>query len=170
MNLLWCLASYRGCKKKKPLHRTLTNQFRGTSPCPHNKIMHPEYVAAYRGRPLALALRRTRHIGAGATGRTLPGQGQRHPAARRSVSAAPRARSAPKRIPTYPPRRSRRRSKFAPVPARTKHICEGCHTPARFMGEKLLVSRTSRLTKRTPNAERVGVLQHLGGPAMRCPT
>jgi len=35
-----------------------------------------------------------------------------------------------------------------------RYICEGCHTPARFVGEKLLVKSTLPTTRRTPRPRR----------------
>jgi formate-dependent nitrite reductase cytochrome c552 subunit len=57
------------------------------------------------------------------------------------------------------PRRFRRRSKAC---ARRAYICEGCHTPARFIGEKLLVKSNFADDEKNTETQTVVVL-HLGG-------
>ncbi len=70
----------------------------------------------------------------------------------------PFAGMAPKLIPTYP----------TPIPSPVRNlrpareICEGCHTPARFIGEKLLVKSSFADDEKNTETQTVVVL-HLGG-------
>ena len=65
---------------------------------------------------------------------------------------------APKLIPTYP----------TPIPSPVRnlrparYICEGCHTPAKFIGEKLLVKSNFADDEKNTETQSV-VLLHLGG-------
>src|ERR1700755_773689 len=65
---------------------------------------------------------------------------------------------APKLIPTYP----------TPIPSPVtnlrpaREICEACHTPTRFYGEKLLV-KSSFADDETNSETQSGVVLHLGG-------
>lgn len=74
------------------------------------------------------------------------------------VSLRPAYPYAPKLIPTYP--------KPIPSPVRNlrpaRVICEGCHTPARFVGEKLLVKSSFADDEKNSETQSVIVL-HLGG-------
>jgi len=74
------------------------------------------------------------------------------------VTTHPFAHLAPKYIPDYP----------TPIPSPVtslrpaRYICEGCHTPARFIGEKLLVKSTFADDEKNTETQTVVVL-HLGG-------
>jgi hypothetical protein len=74
------------------------------------------------------------------------------------VTFHPIASIAPKLIPDYP----------TPIPSPVmnlrpaREICEGCHTPARFIGEKLLVKSTFADDEKNTETQSVVVL-HLGG-------
>ena len=74
------------------------------------------------------------------------------------VSLRPVAGMAPKLIPTYP----------TPIPSPVtslrpaREICEACHTPARFIGEKLLVKSSFADDEQNTETQTVVVL-HLGG-------
>jgi len=74
------------------------------------------------------------------------------------VSFHPLAGIAPKFIPDYP----------TPIPSPVSNlrparvICEGCHTPAKFIGEKLLVKSTFADDEKNTETQTVLVL-HLGG-------
>jgi nitrate/TMAO reductase-like tetraheme cytochrome c subunit len=74
------------------------------------------------------------------------------------VSFHPMVGIAPKFIPDYP----------TPIPSPVenlrpaRYICEGCHTPARFVGEKLLVKSTFADDEKNTETQTVVVL-HLGG-------
>jgi nitrate/TMAO reductase-like tetraheme cytochrome c subunit len=74
------------------------------------------------------------------------------------VTLRPIAGIAPKLIPTYP----------QPIPSPVhnlrpaREICEGCHTPAKFVGEKLLV-KSNYADDETNTATQSVVVLHLGG-------
>jgi hypothetical protein len=74
------------------------------------------------------------------------------------VSFHPLAPLAPKLIPDYP----------TPIPSPVQNlrparvICEGCHTPARFIGERLLVKSSFADDEKNTETQTVLVL-HLGG-------
>ena len=123
MNLLVVsVASYRGASYMD------SPQFCGQS-C---HVMHPEY-AAYQVSSHSHVECVQCHIGNGASSyfeAKVNGTKQLV-----EVSMRPVAGMAPKLIPTYP----------TPIPSPVRNlrpareICEGCHTPTRFVGEKLLV-------------------------------
>ena len=120
--LVVSMASYRGAAYMD------SPQFCGQS-C---HVMHPEYTA-YKISPHSHVACVECHIGTGRAG-LLQRQGERHQAAPRGQLSSI-AHLAPKLIPDYP----------TPIPSPVtslrpaRVICEGCHTPARFVGEKLLV-------------------------------
>jgi nitrate/TMAO reductase-like tetraheme cytochrome c subunit len=143
--LVVSVASYRGAAYMD------SPQFCGQS-C---HVMHPEYTA-YKISAHAHVACVDCHIGSGV---------QAHISAKVNgtkqlieVSFHPLAHLAPKLIPDYPtpiesPVRSLR-------PAR--EICEGCHTPAKFIGEKLLVKSSFADDEKNTETQSVIVL-HLGG-------
>jgi nitrate/TMAO reductase-like tetraheme cytochrome c subunit len=143
--LVVSIATYRGAAYMD------SPQFCGQS-C---HVMHPEYTA-YKISAHSNVACVDCHIGTGV---------QAHISAKVNgtkqlieVSFHPLASLAPKLIPNYPtpiesPVRSLR-------PAR--EICEGCHTPARFIGEKLLVKSTFADDEKNTETQSVVVL-HLGG-------
>jgi nitrate/TMAO reductase-like tetraheme cytochrome c subunit len=118
-------------------------------------VMHPEYTA-YKISAHSHVACVDCHIGSGAEAyfsAKVNGTKQLI-----EVSFHPLASLAPKLIPDYPtpiesPVRSLR-------PAR--EICEGCHTPARFIGEKLLVKSSFADDEKNTETQSVVVL-HLGG-------
>ncbi|MGD0829717.1 MAG: NapC/NirT family cytochrome c [Terracidiphilus sp.] len=143
--LVVAIASYRGAAYMD------SPQFCGQS-C---HVMHPEYTA-YKISAHSHVDCVACHIGSGAAAyfsAKVNGTKQLI-----EVSFHPIAGIAPKIIPDYPtPIES-------PVqnlrPARV--ICEGCHTPARFVGEKLLVKSSFADDEKNTETQSVVVL-HLGG-------
>ncbi|MGD0547076.1 MAG: NapC/NirT family cytochrome c [Terracidiphilus sp.] len=143
--LVVSVASYRGAAYMD------SPQFCGQS-C---HVMHPEYTA-YKISAHSHVACVDCHIGSGAgayVSAKVNGTKQLI-----EVSFHPLASLAPKLIPDYPtpiesPVRSLR-------PAR--EICEGCHTPARFIGEKLLVKSSFADDEKNTETQSVVVL-HLGG-------
>jgi len=143
--LVVAIASYRGAAYMD------SPQFCGQS-C---HVMHPEYTA-YKISAHSHVDCVACHIGSGAAAyfsAKVNGTKQLI-----EVSLHPFAGIAPKIIPDYPtPIES-------PVqnlrPARV--ICEGCHTPARFVGEKLLVKSSFADDEKNTETQSVVVL-HLGG-------
>jgi nitrate/TMAO reductase-like tetraheme cytochrome c subunit len=143
--LVVSLASYRGAAYMD------SPQFCGQS-C---HVMHPEFTA-YKISAHSHVACVDCHIGAGASSYVrakVNGTKQLI-----EVTFHPVAGMAPKLIPDYPtpidsPVRNLR-------PARD--ICEGCHTPARFIGEKLLVKSTFADDEKNTETQSVVVL-HLGG-------
>jgi len=143
--LVVAMASYRGAAYMD------SPQFCGQS-C---HVMHPEYTAYKISAHSHVACVEC-HIGSGAQAylsAKVNGTKQLI-----EVSMHPIAGMAPKVIPDYPtpiesPVRNLR-------PARV--ICEGCHTPARFIGEKLLVKSSFADDEKNTETQTVVVL-HLGG-------
>ena len=143
--LVVSIASYRGAAYMD------SPQFCGQS-C---HVMHPEYTAykisAHSHVPCVEC-----HIGSGVSSyfqAKINGTKQLV-----EVSTHPFAHIAPKLIPDYPtpiesPVRNLR-------PAR--EICEACHTPAKFVGEKLLVKSSFADDEQNSETQTVVVL-HLGG-------
>src|ERR1700688_2287895 len=143
--LVVSVASYRGAAYMD------SPQFCGQS-C---HVMHPEY-AAYQVSAHSHVACVDCHIGAGATSYfQAKVNGTRQLV---EVSLRPLSGIAPKLIPTYP----------TPIPSPVKnlrparYICEGCHTPARFIGEKLLVKSNFGDDEKNTETQSVVVL-HLGG-------
>jgi nitrate/TMAO reductase-like tetraheme cytochrome c subunit len=143
--LVVAMASYRGAAYMD------SPQFCGQS-C---HVMHPEYTAykisAHSHVPCVEC-----HIGSGASSYLAAKvNGTRQLI---EVSFHPVAHLAPKFIPDYP----------TPIPSPVtnlrpaREICESCHTPAKFVGEKLLVE--SSFADDEQNSETQTVLAlHLGG-------
>ncbi|HWG21284.1 MAG TPA: NapC/NirT family cytochrome c [Terracidiphilus sp.] len=146
MNLLVVsIASYRGAAYMD------SPQFCGQS-C---HVMHPEY-AAYQVSAHSHVACVDCHIGSGATSyfeAKVNGTKQLI-----EVSLRPLHGFAPKLIPTFP--------QPIPSPVRNlrpaRYICEGCHTPAHFIGEKLLVKSNFADDETNTETQTVVVL-HLGG-------
>jgi nitrate/TMAO reductase-like tetraheme cytochrome c subunit len=143
--LVVAVASYRGASYMD------SPQFCGQS-C---HVMHPEYTA-YKISAHSHVDCVACHIGAGATAyfsAKLNGTKQLI-----EVTSHPFASLAPKYIPDYP----------TPIPSPVRNlrparvICEGCHTPARFIGEKLLVKSSFADDEKNTETQTVLVL-HLGG-------
>jgi nitrate/TMAO reductase-like tetraheme cytochrome c subunit len=143
--LIVSVASYRGAAYMD------SPQFCGQS-C---HVMHPE-DAAYRVSAHSHVACVDCHIGAGAASyfrAKVNGTKQLV-----EVTLHPLAHFAPKYIPDYP----------TPIPSPVmnlrpaREICEGCHTPARFIGEKLLVKSTFADDEKNTETQSVIVL-HLGG-------
>ena len=143
--LVVSIASYRGAAYMD------SPQFCGQS-C---HVMHPEY-AAYQVSAHSHVACVDCHIGSGATSyfkAKVNGTKQLI-----EVSLRPVAGMAPKLIPTYP----------TPIPSPVQNlrpareICEGCHTPARFIGERLLVKSSFADDEKNTETQSVVVL-HLGG-------
>ena len=143
--LIVSVASYRGAAYMD------SPQFCGQS-C---HVMHPE-DAAYRVSAHSHVACVDCHIGAGAASyfrAKVNGTKQLV-----EVTLHPLAGIAPKYIPDYP----------TPIPSPVtnlrpaREICEGCHTPARFIGEKLLVKSTFADDEKNTETQSV-VLLHLGG-------
>ncbi|MFP5235014.1 MAG: NapC/NirT family cytochrome c [Acidobacteriota bacterium] len=118
-------------------------------------VMHPEY-AAYTVSAHSHVACVDCHIGSGAESyfeAKINGTKQLI-----EVSLRPAYPYAPKLIPTYP--------KPIPSPVRNlrpaRVICEGCHTPAKFVGEKLLVKSSFADDEKNSETQSVVVL-HLGG-------
>ena len=143
--LVVSVASYRGATYMD------SPQFCGQS-C---HVMHPEF-AAYQVSPHSHVACVDCHIGSGAQSyfeAKINGTKQLI-----EVSLRPVYPYAPKLIPTY--------STPIPSPVRNlrpaREICEGCHTPARFVGEKLLVKSSFADDAQNSETQSVIVL-HLGG-------
>ena len=143
--LVVSVASYRGAAYMD------SSQFCGQS-C---HVMHPEY-AAYQVSAHSHVACVDCHIGTGATSyfeAKVNGTKQLV-----EVSLRPFVGIAPNFIPTYP----------TPIPSPVRnlrparYICEGCHTPARFIGEKLLVKSNFGDDEKNSETQSVVVL-HLGG-------
>jgi len=143
--LIVSVASYRGAAYMD------SPQFCGQS-C---HVMHPEY-AAYKVSAHSHVACVDCHIGAGAESYVkakVNGTKQLV-----EVAFHPMASMAPRFIPDYP----------TPIPSPVmnlrpaREICEGCHTPARFIGEKLLVKSTFADDEKNTETQSVVVL-HLGG-------
>ena len=143
--LVVSVASYRGSAYMD------SPQFCGQS-C---HVMHPEYTA-YKISAHSHVACVDCHIGAGAAAyfsAKVNGTKQLI-----EVSLHPLAPLAPKWIPDYP----------TPIPSPVeslrpaRYTCEGCHTPARFIGEKLLVKSSFADDEKNTETQTVVVL-HLGG-------
>lgn len=143
--LVVSIATYRGAAYMD------SPQFCGQS-C---HVMHPEY-AAYQVSAHAHVDCVECHIGTGARSyfeAKLNGTKQLI-----EVTLRPVAGMAPKLIPTYP----------TPIPSPVtnlrpaREICEACHTPAKFVGEKLLVKSDFADDEKNTESQTVVVL-HLGG-------
>ena len=143
--LVVSIASYRGAAYMD------SPQFCGQS-C---HVMHPEYTA-YKISPHSHVDCVACHIGSGAESyfaAKINGTKQLI-----EVTTHPFAHLAPKIIPDYP----------TPIPSPVQNlrpareICEGCHTPNRFVGEKLLVKSTFADDEQNTETQTVVVL-HLGG-------
>ena len=118
-------------------------------------VMHPEYTA-YRISAHSHVACVECHIGSGASSyfaAKINGTKQLI-----EVSFHPIAHLAPKLIPDYP----------TPIPSPVtslrpaREICESCHTPAKFVGEKLLVESSFADDEQNTETQTVLVL-HLGG-------
>jgi nitrate/TMAO reductase-like tetraheme cytochrome c subunit len=118
-------------------------------------VMHPEYTA-YKISAHSHVACADCHIGSGAAAyfsAKVNGTKQLI-----EVSLHPLAHMAPKWIPDYP----------TPIPSPVlslrpaRYTCEGCHTPARFIGEKLLVKSKFADDEKNTETQTVLVL-HLGG-------
>jgi len=143
--LVVSIATYRGAAYMD------SPQFCGQS-C---HVMHPEYTA-YRISAHSHVACVDCHIGSGAASyfrAKVNGTKQLV-----EVSFHPLAHFDSKLIPDYP----------TPIPSPVmnlrpaREICEGCHTPARFVGEKLLVKSTFADDEKNTETQTVVVL-HLGG-------
>jgi nitrate/TMAO reductase-like tetraheme cytochrome c subunit len=143
--LVVAVASYRGAAYMD------SPQFCGQS-C---HVMHPEYTA-YKISAHSHVACVDCHIGSGAKSyfeAKVNGTKQLV-----EVSLHPLAHFAPKYIPDYP----------TPIPSPVENlrtardICEGCHTPARFVGDKLLVKSSFADDEKNSETQTVLVL-HLGG-------
>lgn len=143
--LVVSIATYRGAAYMD------SPQFCGQS-C---HVMHPEYTA-YKISAHSHVACVDCHIGAGATSYVrakVNGTKQLV-----EVAFHPIAHFDPKIIPDYP----------TPIPSPVmnlrpaREICEGCHTPARFVGDKLLVKSTFADDAINTETQTVLVL-HLGG-------
>jgi nitrate/TMAO reductase-like tetraheme cytochrome c subunit len=143
--LVVSIATYRGAAYMD------SPQFCGQS-C---HVMHPEYTA-YKISAHSHVACVDCHIGSGAASyfrAKVNGTKQLV-----EVSFHPLAHLDPKLVPDYP----------TPIPSPVmnlrpaREICEGCHTPARFVGEKLLVKSTFADDEKNTETQTVVVL-HLGG-------
>jgi len=143
--LVVAVASYRGAAYMD------SPQFCGQS-C---HVMHPEYTA-YKISPHSHVACAECHIGSGAGSYVrakVNGTKQLV-----EVTFHPFASIAPKYIPDYP----------TPIPSPVmslrpaRDICEACHTPAKFIGEKLLVKSSFADDEKNTETQTV-VLLHLGG-------
>jgi nitrate/TMAO reductase-like tetraheme cytochrome c subunit len=143
--LVVSVASYRGAAYMD------SPQFCGQS-C---HVMHPEY-AAYTVSPHSHVPCVQCHIGSGASSyfeAKVNGTKQLV-----EVSLRPAYHLAPRLIPTYP----------KPIPSPVHNLrpardtCEGCHTPTRFYGEKLLVKSSFADDEANTETQTVLIL-HLGG-------
>jgi nitrate/TMAO reductase-like tetraheme cytochrome c subunit len=138
-------ASYRGAAYMD------SPQFCGSS-C---HVMNPEY-AAYGISPHSHVACVECHIGAGAQAYfSAKVNGTKQLV---EVSFHPFARVAPKIVPNYP----------TPIPSPVtslrpaRYTCEGCHTPTRFDGDKLLVKSSFADDEQNSESQTVLIL-HLGG-------
>jgi hypothetical protein len=118
-------------------------------------VMHPEYTA-YKISPHSHVACVDCHIGNGAEAYfSAKVNGTKQLV---EVAFHPLAHFAPKYIPNYP----------TPIPSPVqslrpaRQICEGCHTPARYVGEKLLVKSSFADDEKNTETQTVLVL-HLGG-------
>lgn len=143
--LVVSIATYRGAAYMD------SPQFCGQS-C---HVMHPEYTA-YKISPHSHVACVDCHIGSGAEAYfNAKVNGTRQLV---EVTFHPLARFAPKYIPNYP----------TPIPSPVQNlrparaICESCHTPARYVGEKLLVKSSFADDEKNTETQTVLVL-HLGG-------
>ena len=143
--LVVAMASYRGAAYMD------SPQFCGQS-C---HVMHPEFTA-YKISAHSHVACVDCHIGTGAQAYlSAKVNGTKQLV---EVSLHPLAPLAPRFIPDYP----------TPIPSPVQNlrparvICEGCHTPARFIGEKLLVKSTFADDEKNTETQTVLVL-HLGG-------
>ncbi len=143
--LIVAVASYRGAAYMD------SPQFCGQS-C---HVMHPEYTAYKISSHSHVACAEC-HIGAGAGSYVrakVNGTKQLI-----EVTFHPFASLAPKYIPDYP----------TPIPSPVENlrpardICEACHTPAKFVGDKLLVKSSFADDEKNTETQTVVVL-HLGG-------
>jgi nitrate/TMAO reductase-like tetraheme cytochrome c subunit len=143
--LIVAIASYRGASYMD------SPEFCGQS-C---HVMHPEYTA-YKVSAHSHVDCVACHIGSGAQSYVeakINGTKQLI-----EVTLHPIAGLAPKLIPDYP----------TPIPSPVhnlrpaRYICEGCHTPAKFVGEKLLVKSSFADDEQNTETQTVVVL-HLGG-------
>jgi nitrate/TMAO reductase-like tetraheme cytochrome c subunit len=143
--LVVSVASYRGSAYMD------SPQFCGQS-C---HVMHPEYTA-YKISAHSHVDCVDCHIGTGAAAyfsAKVNGTKQLI-----EVNLHPMAHLSPKWIPDYP----------TPIPSPVeslrpaRYTCEGCHTPARFIGEKLLVKSSFADDEKNTETQSVVVL-HLGG-------
>ena len=143
--LVVSMASYRGAAYMD------SPQFCGQS-C---HVMHPEFTA-YKIAAHSHVACVDCHIGSGAQAylsAKVNGTKQLI-----EVSLHPLAPIAPRFVPDYP----------TPIPSPVQNlrparvICEGCHTPARFVGEKLLVKSSFADDEKNTETQTVVVL-HLGG-------
>jgi nitrate/TMAO reductase-like tetraheme cytochrome c subunit len=143
--LVVAMASYRGAAYMD------SPQFCGQS-C---HVMHPEYTA-YKISAHSHVACSDCHIGSGASSyfrAKVNGTKQLI-----EVSFHPVAHFAPKIIPDYP----------TPIPSPVaslrpaRDICEACHTPAKFVGEKLLVKPSFADDEANTETQTV-VMLHLGG-------
>ncbi len=143
--LVVSIATYRGAAYMD------SPQFCGQS-C---HVMHPEYTA-YKISPHSHVACVECHIGSGAEAYfSAKVNGTKQLV---EVTLHPFAHFAPKYIPDYP----------TPIPSPVQNlrparqICEGCHTPAKFVGEKLLVKSSFADDEKNTETQTVLVL-HLGG-------
>jgi hypothetical protein len=143
--LVVAIATYRGAAYMD------SPQFCGQS-C---HVMHPEYTA-YKISPHSHVACVDCHIGNGAEAYfSAKVNGTKQLV---EVTLHPMAHFAPKYIPNYP----------TPIPSPVQNlrparqICEGCHTPARYVGEKLLVKSSFADDEKNTETQTVLVL-HLGG-------
>ncbi len=143
--LVVSVASYRGASYMD------SPEFCGQS-C---HVMHPEF-AAYQVSPHSHVACVDCHIGSGAGSyfeAKVNGTKQLI-----EVTLRPIHSLAPRLIPTYP----------TPIPSPVqnlrpaRYICEGCHTPARFVGDKLLV-KSSFADDQTNSETQTVLVLHLGG-------
>jgi len=143
--LVVSIATYRGASYMD------SPQFCGQS-C---HVMHPEYTA-YKLSPHSHVACVDCHIGSGAEAYfSAKVNGTKQLV---EVTFHPLAHFAPKYIPNYP----------TPIPSPVQNlrparqICESCHAPARYVGEKLLVKSSFADDEKNTETQTVLVL-HLGG-------
>jgi nitrate/TMAO reductase-like tetraheme cytochrome c subunit len=143
--LVVVIASYRGSAYMD------SSQFCGQA-C---HVMHPEYTA-YKISAHSHVACADCHIGSGAAAylsAKVNGTKQLI-----EVTLHPLASIAPKWIPDYPTPIASPVLSLRPA----RYTCEGCHTPARFIGEKLLVKSKFADDEQNTETQTVLVL-HLGG-------
>ena len=143
--LIVAVASYRGVAYMD------SAQFCGQS-C---HVMHPEYTAYKISAHSHVACAEC-HIGAGAASfvrAKVNGTKQLV-----EVTFHPLAHFAPSYIPDYPTPIASPVQNLRPA----REICEACHTPAKFVGEKLLVKSTFADDEKNTETQSV-VMLHLGG-------